>query len=61
MLEREAENEGIALKTMMQLPPGRKRRSVHDDITAVIIYLGESQPSTAGADGSGDKKWWQLW
>lgn len=61
VLEREAENEGIALKTMMQLPPGRKRRNVHDDITAVVIYLGESQPTMAAADGAGDKKWWQLW
>ena len=38
-LERASSECGMTKSELMALPPGRKRRSRHDDTTAIVIYL----------------------
>ena len=70
VLARAAEAEGMRLEQLRQLRPGKGgRRDVHDDITALILFLGRDYarpvslaagtppPSPRGAPGSA----WRLW
>jgi serine/threonine protein phosphatase PrpC len=59
-LLKEAEKAGLTLKELMSLPPGRKRRGLHDDITVVVLFLGDDQGSSGQLDGATKKKGW-LW
>ena len=69
-LARAAEAEGMRLEQLRQLRPGKGgRRDVHDDITALVLFLGRDYarpvstaagippPSPRGAPGSA----WRLW
>ncbi len=38
-LEIAASESGMSLQDLRQLPPGRSRRSRHDDTTAVVMYF----------------------
>ena len=68
VLARAAEAEGMRLEQLRQLRPGKGgRRDVHDDITALVLFLGRDYarpggaaappPSPRGAPGSA----WRLW
>lgn len=39
MLERAAENHGLSVEELQQVPEGSTRRSMHDDITCVVFFL----------------------
>ena len=61
VLEREAEKAGLTVGELMRLPPGRKRRNLHDDITVIVLWLGNSsQQAASEAVNDSSKKGW-LW
>ncbi|CAM9206175.1 unnamed protein product, partial [Hapterophycus canaliculatus] len=39
VLERAAENHGISVEELQEVPEGNRRRSMHDDITCVVFFL----------------------
>ncbi|CAN0563737.1 unnamed protein product, partial [Ectocarpus sp. 12 AP-2014] len=36
---RAAENHGISVEELQEVPEGNRRRSMHDDITCVVFFL----------------------
>ncbi|CAM9533396.1 unnamed protein product, partial [Ectocarpus fasciculatus] len=36
---RAAENHGISVEELQEVPEGNRRRSFHDDITCVVFFL----------------------
>jgi pyruvate dehydrogenase phosphatase len=60
-LKREASAAGLSAMELMQLPPGKSRRRLHDDITVVVIYLkGGSVVGTSSSSSSGSG-WLSGW
>jgi hypothetical protein len=47
----------MSLAKLMALPPGRKRRGLHDDVTAVVLFLGDASK----AESAPEKKRGWLW
>lgn len=39
VLESAAENHGISVEELLEVPEGNRRRSMHDDITCVVFFL----------------------
>jgi serine/threonine protein phosphatase PrpC len=55
VLEREAARAGMSVTQLMNLPAGRKRRSLHDDITAIVVFL-DSKGQQLGTSHTEEKK-----
>lgn len=53
VLRREAEACGMSKRELMSLPPGRARRSRHDDITIIVAYYDDKVVSRASSSGGG--------
>ena len=55
VLALEAHANALDVSTLMATPPGRRRRALHDDLTAVVVRLGPDGPllSRGGAGSRG--------
>eukprot|EP01064_Diplonema_japonicum_P001773 TRINITY_DN11191_c2_g1_i1.p1 TRINITY_DN11191_c2_g1~~TRINITY_DN11191_c2_g1_i1.p1 ORF type:complete len:518 (+),score=14.80 TRINITY_DN11191_c2_g1_i1:289-1842(+) len=42
-VEQAAAVMGVSVRMIKQMPAGKNRRSVHDDITVVVVHIGENQ------------------
>ena len=51
-LEMEAAAAHLDLAQLKALPPGRRRRQLHDDLTAVVIRLGSGSTARAATRSS---------
>ena len=53
VLALEAHANALDVSTLLATPPGRRRRALHDDLTAIIIRLGPDGPllSRGGTGG----------
>lgn len=72
VLEMEAALAHMDLAQLQSVPPGRRRRGLHDDLTAVVVRLGAScpphlshfsSPSTSNGvsrPGNGDRGLWST-
>jgi hypothetical protein len=54
---------GDVVAALQALPPGRRRRNLHDDCTAVVLFLdgkgaGGGTGGGGGAAAAGGKAWW---
>lgn len=50
----QANSSHMTLEQLMSLPPGRQRRSRHDDMTVVVAYLRKPAPARIGQGGARD-------
>lgn len=52
VLALEAHANALDVSTLQATPPGRRRRALHDDLTAVVIRLGPDGPLLSRKPGS---------
>ncbi|CAM9675444.1 unnamed protein product [Ectocarpus sp. 4 AP-2014] len=55
VLERAAENHGISVEELQEVPEGNRRRSMHDDITCVVFFLNGNRNNEGFASLQGSK------
>ncbi|CAM9914357.1 unnamed protein product [Scytosiphon promiscuus] len=55
VLERAAENHGISVEELQEVPEGNRRRSMHDDITCVVFFLNGNRNNEGFAELHGTK------
>lgn len=66
VLEKEADNANMSLSQLARVQPGRGRRVLHDDVTVMVIFLGQpparkGDAAAEGGAGAGSKSgWWFL-
>lgn len=57
-LTREAATGGMPLRRLLEIPAGRGRRNLHDDITAVVVFLdGDGGAGSGEQAGAGGTSW----
>ena len=64
VLERAAENQALTPEQLRDMPLGKEgRRGYHDDITALVVFLGPSyaRPDGAPPAPAQPKAGWGLW
>ncbi len=64
-LVRAAEQEGMSLEQLRQLRQGKSgansRRNYHDDLTALVLFVGSGYAAKPAAAAAGTGGGWKLW
>lgn len=55
VLESAAENHGISVEELLEVPEGNRRRSMHDDITCVVFFLNGNRNNEGFTSVQGTK------